>query len=66
MNDSLGRRPSMTSPVGPSEPITKCRSGGSYGPFRTGFSSVAAVATVPVDHVHPFCRNRLDYNEALL
>lgn len=38
MNDSEGRRPPRTSPVGPWEPRTKCCAGGSYGPFRIGLS----------------------------
>ena len=36
MNDSLGRRPSRISPVGPSGPSSKWRSGGSYGELRIG------------------------------
>ena len=39
MNDSLGRRPSRTSPVGPFGPMTKWRSGCSYGKFRIGLSN---------------------------
>src|SRR5690606_11436079 len=43
MNDSLGRRPSITVPVGPFGPISKKRVGGSYGPFKTGSSGAASL-----------------------
>src|SRR5690606_31769010 len=42
MNDSLGRRPGATSPVGPDVPRTKCAPGGSYGELRIGLSSSMA------------------------
>ncbi len=38
MNDSLGRRPGLTAPVGPFGPISKCWSGCSYGELMIGFS----------------------------
>ena len=44
MNDSLGRRPGRSAPVGPVGPISKCCSGASYGELRIGLlMSVAAI-----------------------
>src|SRR4051794_5328530 len=46
MNDSLGRRPSFVSPVGPFGPMTKWRCGASYGEVRIGLSRLVGLATV--------------------
>lgn len=47
MNDSLGRRPSSVTPVGPCGPSSKCRCGGSYGELRIGLPILTKLASLP-------------------
>ncbi len=54
MKNSLGRRVSMTFPVGPLGPISKCRAGSSYAEFSTGLDSAALTSdTEPPSQASP-------------
>ena len=53
MKDSLGRRPSLISPVGPRSPSSKCRSGGSNGELRIGFERSASATGFLHAHLSP-------------